>query len=132
MNVPPRLRKAALPGWLTLPTAMSRRAAGPTVLTRFSTFPLVLTHLNPPVVLTTADLLTCEARLDRPGGQGGHSQSGCPPTVFKAMRAGVESLLVFSTGTSLALLQISQRACATDASWLPTLERGNDWWSVKR
>ncbi|HEV2966696.1 MAG TPA: hypothetical protein VG009_01240, partial [Candidatus Dormibacteraeota bacterium] len=57
-----RLRKAALRELTNAPDGEVERlvATGGTA----SNLPMVLTRRNPPPVLTTADLLTCEARLD--------------------------------------------------------------------
>ncbi len=87
----------------------------------------MLTHRNPPSVLTTADLLTCEARLDRGRAAKVATAVGLPPNRVKAMRAGVEALLLFLDWYGLALLQISREGLR-HGMLLAYLERGNDWW----
>src|ERR1700680_4125008 len=65
--------------------------------------PLVLAARNPPAVLTTADLLACEARLDgAPAAEVGESV-GLPANRIKAMRAGVEALLLLLDWYGLGL-----------------------------
>src|SRR5712664_437796 len=92
-----------------------------------SNLPLVLTHRNPPSVLTTADLLACEGRLD--GGRAAEVAKvvGLPPNRVKAMRAGIEALLLFLDWYGLAVLQISHEGLR-HGMLLAYLERGNDWW----
>jgi len=120
-----RLRKAALRELAHAPDGEVERlvATGGTA----SNLPLVLTHRNPPSVLTTADLLTCEARLDRGRAAKVATAVGLPPNRVKAMRAGVEALLLFLDWYGLALLQISHEGLR-HGMLLAYLERGNDWW----
>ena len=92
-----------------------------------SNLPLVLTHRNPPSVLTTADLLTCEARLDAGRATDVARGVGLPANRVKAMRAGVEALLLFLDWYGLALLQISHEGLR-HGMLLAYLERGNDWY----
>jgi exopolyphosphatase/pppGpp-phosphohydrolase len=120
-----RLRKAALRELAHAPDGEVERlvATGGTA----SNLPLVLTHRNPPSVLTTADLLTCEARLDRGRAAKVATAFGLPANRVKAMRAGVEALLLFLDWYGLALLQISHEGLR-HGMLLAYLERGNDWW----
>src|SRR6202171_5990027 len=92
-----------------------------------SHLPPVLTHRNAPSVLTTADLLTCEARLD--GGRAVEVARalGLPTNRVKAMRAGIEALLLFLDWYGLALLQVSHQGLR-HGMLLAYLERGKDWW----
>src|SRR2546430_9491431 len=81
-----RLRRAAL---RELPHAPEREverlvATGGTA----SNLPVVLTRRNPPAVLTTADLLACEARLDRHRARHVATLVRLPPNRVKAMRGG--------------------------------------------
>jgi exopolyphosphatase/pppGpp-phosphohydrolase len=92
-----------------------------------SNLPLVLTRRNPPSVLTTADLLACEARLDRGRASEVAQSVGLPPNRVKAMRAGIEALLLFLDWYGLAVLQISHEGLR-HGMLLAYLERGNDWW----
>jgi exopolyphosphatase / guanosine-5'-triphosphate,3'-diphosphate pyrophosphatase len=120
-----RLRRTALRELARAPDGEVERlvATGGTA----SNLPLVLTHRNPPPVLTTADLLRCEARLD------GHRAAvvakavGLPVSRVKAMRAGIEALLLFLDWYGLALLQISHEGLR-HGMLLAYLEKGNDWW----
>jgi exopolyphosphatase/guanosine-5'-triphosphate,3'-diphosphate pyrophosphatase len=120
-----RLRKAALRELAHAPDGEVERlvATGGTA----SNLPLVLTHRNPPSVLTTADLLTCEARLDRGRAAKVATAVGLPANRVKAMRAGIEALLLFLDWYGLALLQISHEGLR-HGMLLSYLERGNDWW----
>jgi exopolyphosphatase/pppGpp-phosphohydrolase len=52
---------------------------------------------------------------------------GLPANRVKAMRAGVEALLLFLDWYGLALLQISHEGLR-HGMLLAYLERGNDWW----
>jgi exopolyphosphatase / guanosine-5'-triphosphate,3'-diphosphate pyrophosphatase len=120
-----RMRKAALRELTHAPDGEVERlvATGGTA----SNLPMVLTHRNPPSVLTTADLLTCEARLDRRRATEVAGTIGLPPNRVKAMRAGVEVLLLFLDWYGLALLQISHEGLR-HGMLLSYLERGNEWW----
>jgi exopolyphosphatase/guanosine-5'-triphosphate,3'-diphosphate pyrophosphatase len=120
-----RLRRAALRELTQAPDGDIERlvATGGTA----SNLPLVLTNRNPPSVLTTADLLTCEARLD--GGRAAEVAKSVklPPSRVKAMRAGVEALLLLLDWYGLAVLHISHQGLR-HGMLLAYLERGNDWW----
>jgi exopolyphosphatase/pppGpp-phosphohydrolase len=120
-----RLRKAALRELVHAPDGDVERlvATGGTA----SNLPLVLTHRNPPPVLTTADLLTCEGRLDRARATEVAQAVKLPPSRIKAMRAGVEALLLLLDWYGLAVLQISHQGLR-QGMLLAYLERGNDWW----
>jgi exopolyphosphatase/guanosine-5'-triphosphate,3'-diphosphate pyrophosphatase len=120
-----RLRRAALRELAHAPDGEVERlvATGGTA----SNLPLVLTHRNPPSVLTTADLLACEARLDRGRATEVAQAVGLPPNRVKAMRAGIEALLLFLDWYGLAVLQISHEGLR-HGMLLAYLERGNDWW----
>jgi exopolyphosphatase/guanosine-5'-triphosphate,3'-diphosphate pyrophosphatase len=120
-----RLRKAALRELTHAPDGDVERlvATGGTA----SNLPLVLTHRNPPPVLTTADLLTCEGRLDGDRAAQVAKSIKLPPSRVKAMRAGVEALLLLLDWYGLAVLQISHQGLR-HGMLLAYLERGNDWW----
>jgi exopolyphosphatase/guanosine-5'-triphosphate,3'-diphosphate pyrophosphatase len=120
-----RMRKAALRELTHAPDADAQRlvATGGTA----SNLPLVLSRRKPPSVLTTADLLTCESRLD-----GGRAASVArkvqlPPNRVKAMRAGLEELLLLLDWYGLALLHISHEGLR-HGMLLAYLEHGEDWW----
>jgi exopolyphosphatase / guanosine-5'-triphosphate,3'-diphosphate pyrophosphatase len=120
-----RMRKSALRELVQAPDGDVERlvATGGTA----SNLPLVLTRRNPPAVLTTADLLTCEARLDRRRAAEVAATIGLPTNRVRAMRAGVEVLLLFLDWYGLAVLQISHEGLR-HGMILAYLERGNDWW----
>ncbi|HEY1420084.1 MAG TPA: hypothetical protein VGG90_05170 [Candidatus Dormibacteraeota bacterium] len=120
-----RLRKAALRELTQAPDGEVERlvATGGTA----SNLPLVLSRRNPPTVLTTADLLACEVRLDR--GRAGKvaSELGLEPNRVKAMRAGIEELLLFLDWYGLAVLQISHEGLR-HGMLLEYLARPESWW----
>ncbi len=120
-----RLRRAALRELARAPDGEVERlvATGGTA----SNLPLVLTHRNPPPVLTTADLLNCEARLDGDRAAVVARAVGLPVNRVKAMRAGIEALLLFLDWYGLALLQISHEGLR-HGMLLAYLEKGSDWW----
>jgi exopolyphosphatase/pppGpp-phosphohydrolase len=89
--------------------------------------PLVLSRRNPPTVLTTADLLTCESRLDAGKAAGVASKLQLPANRVKAMRAGVEVLLLLLDWYGLAVLHVSHEGLR-HGMLLAHLEHGDDWW----
>jgi exopolyphosphatase/pppGpp-phosphohydrolase len=78
-------------------------------------------------VLTTADLLACEARLDGQKAARVAAEVGLPVNRIRAMRAGVEALLLFLDWYGLALLHVSHEGLR-HGMLLAYLERGEDWW----
>jgi exopolyphosphatase/guanosine-5'-triphosphate,3'-diphosphate pyrophosphatase len=120
-----RLRKAALRELAHAPDAEVDRlvATGGTA----GNLPQVLSRRSPPQVLTTASLLTCEARLDRGRASEVAKLVQLPANRVKAMRAGVEVLLLLLDWYGLALLQVSH-AGVRQGMLLAYLERGNEWW----
>jgi len=120
-----RLRKAAIRELAHAPDGDVERlvATGGTA----SNLPVVLSKHNPPKVLTTADLLQCEARLDAGRAADLARKLDLPANRIKAMRAGVEALLLFLDWYGLALLHISHQGLR-HGMLLAYLERGEDWW----
>ncbi|MHB8587775.1 MAG: Ppx/GppA family phosphatase [Candidatus Dormibacteraceae bacterium] len=120
-----RMRKAALRELTHAPDGEVERlvATGGTA----SNLPLVLTRHKPPPVLTTADLLTCEARLDGRRASEVAGTIGLPANRVRAMRAGIEVLLLFLDWYGLALLQISHEGLR-HGMILASVDRGKDWW----
>jgi len=120
-----RLRKAALRELLRAPDGDVERlvATGGTA----SNLPGVLARRNPPHVLTTADILACEARLDRHRALQIAGAVGLPANRVKAMRGGVEALLLLLDWFGLALLHVSHEGLR-HGMLLAYLERGGDWW----
>ncbi len=120
-----RMRKAALRELTHAPDGDVQRlvATGGTA----SNLPLVLAKRNPPGVLTTADLLVCEGRLDARRAAEVALKVGLPPNRVKAMRAGVEALLLLLDWYGLALLHVSHQGLR-HGMLLAYLERGEEWW----
>src|SRR6202165_300810 len=120
-----RLRRAALRELAQAPDGDVERlvATGGTA----SNLPAVLARRNPPLVLTTADLLTCEARRDGHKAARVAAEVGLPVSRIRAMRAGVEALLLFLDWYGLALLHVSHEGLR-HGMLLAYLERGEDWW----
>jgi exopolyphosphatase/guanosine-5'-triphosphate,3'-diphosphate pyrophosphatase len=120
-----RMRRAALRELARAPDGDVERlvATGGTA----SNLPMVLTRRNPPSVLTTADLLVCEGRLDARRAAEVAKKVGLPPNRVKAMRAGVEALLLFLDWYGLAVLHISHEGLR-HGMLLAYLERGEEWW----
>src|SRR5437763_286172 len=69
--------------------------------------PGVIARRNAPHVLTSADILTCEARLDRHRALQVAGAVGLPANRVKARRGGVEGLLLLLAWLGLALLYVS-------------------------
>jgi exopolyphosphatase/guanosine-5'-triphosphate,3'-diphosphate pyrophosphatase len=120
-----KLRRAALRELAQAPDGDVERlvATGGTA----SNLPSILARRNPPTVLTTADLLTCEARLDGQRARHLATQYGLPANRVKALRAGVEALLLLLDWYGLALLHVSHEGLR-HGMLLAFLERGGDWW----
>jgi len=120
-----RLRRAALRELAHAPDGEVERlvATGGTA----SNLPLLMTRRNPPTVLTTADLLTCEARLDGARAARVAEVVGLPANRVRAMRAGVEALLLLLDWYGLAVFQISVEGLR-HGMLLAYLATGEDWW----
>jgi len=120
-----RLRQAALRELTRAPDEEVERlvATGGTA----SNLPVVLAKRNPPWVLTTADILTCESRLDRRRARQVAASTGLPANRVKAMRGGVEALLLLLDWFGLALLHVSHEGLR-HGMLLAYLERGGNWW----
>jgi exopolyphosphatase/guanosine-5'-triphosphate,3'-diphosphate pyrophosphatase len=120
-----RMRKAALRELARAPDGEVERlvATGGTA----SNLPFVLARRNPPSVLTTTDLLACEGRLDAGRAARVAAKVALPPNRVKALRAGVEVLLLFLDWYGLAVLQISHEGLR-HGMLLAYLAHGEDWW----
>jgi exopolyphosphatase/pppGpp-phosphohydrolase len=120
-----RLRKAALRELTRAPDGDVERmvATGGTA----SNLPAVLARRNPPQVLTTADILACETRLDRGRAKTVAQDVSLPPSRVKAMRGGVEELLLLLDWFGLALLHVSHEGLR-HGMLLAYLQRGEDWY----
>lgn len=120
-----RLRRAALRELAQAPDGEVERlvATGGTA----SNLPAILARRNPPAVLTTADLLTCETRLDGHRASQLTTRFGLPASRIKALRAGVEALLLLLDWYGLALLHVSHEGLRHGMQ-LAYLEHGENWW----
>jgi exopolyphosphatase/guanosine-5'-triphosphate,3'-diphosphate pyrophosphatase len=120
-----RLRKAALRELANAPDAEVERlvATGGTA----TNLPHVLTKRNPPNVLTTADLLTCESRLDSGRAADVAAKFQLPANRVKAMRAGIEVLLLLLDWYGLAVLHVSHQGLR-HGMLHAYLEHGDNWW----
>jgi exopolyphosphatase/guanosine-5'-triphosphate,3'-diphosphate pyrophosphatase len=120
-----RLRRAALRELARAPEGEVERlvATGGTA----SNLPLVLSRRNPPAVLTTEDLLHCESRLDRAKAADVSLATGLPRGRVKAMRGGVEALLLFLDWYGLALLHVSHEGLR-HGMLLAFLADQEGWW----
>lgn len=92
-----------------------------------SNLPLVLAKRNPPSVLTTADLLECEKRLDQARAAEVSTRVKLPASRVKAMRAGVEELLLLLDWYGLAVLHISHQGLR-HGMLLAYLKSSDGWW----
>ena len=119
------MRKAALRELTQAPDGEVERlvATGGTA----SNLPLVLTRRNPPTVMTTADLLACEARLDHGRASNVAAGLGLEANRVKAMRAGLEALLLFLDWYGLSVLHVSHEGLR-HGMLLAYLAHGDDWW----
>ena len=91
-----------------------------------SNLPAVLARRNPPSVLTSDDLLHCEKRLDGASALEVAEKVRLPVNRVKAMRAGVEVLLLMLDWYGLAVLHISHEGLR-HGMLLAYLERGDAW-----
>jgi len=120
-----RMRRAALRELAQAPDGEVERmvATGGTA----SNLPLVLAKRNPPSVLTTADLLQCEKRLDEDRAADVSARVKLPVNRVKAMRAGVEELLLLLDWYGLAVLHISHQGLR-HGMLLAYLKSPDSWW----
>src|ERR1700756_2549816 len=120
-----KLRRAALRELAGAPDGDVERlvATGGTA----SNLPSILARRNPPAVLTTQDLLTCERRLDGKRARHLATQFSLPASRIKALRAGVEALLLLLDWYGLALLHVSHEGLRHGMQ-IAYLEHGEDWW----
>jgi exopolyphosphatase/pppGpp-phosphohydrolase len=120
-----RLRRAALREVARAPDGEVERlvATGGTA----SNLPFLLARRNPPLVLTTEDLLRCESRLDRDRSSEVGRAVALPPNRVRAMRAGIEAMLLFLDWYGLSLLHISHEGLR-HGMLLAFLAGKEDWW----
>jgi exopolyphosphatase / guanosine-5'-triphosphate,3'-diphosphate pyrophosphatase len=121
------LRRAALDALAGAPEAAAEKlvATGGTA----SNLPQVLSRQAPPQHLTVDALLTAAERLDaRPAAEVA-ARSGLPEARVRALRAGVEILLLLLDFYGLHSLHVSHQGLR-HGMLLAYLERGDDWWLV--
>jgi len=92
-----------------------------------SNLPLVLSHANPPLVLTTAALLTAAERLDAAPAAVVAARVGLPEARVRAMRGGVELLLLLLDFYGLDRFHVSHEGLR-QGMLLAWLDQGEDWW----
>ena len=92
-----------------------------------SNLPAILARRKPPPVLTTADLLTCETRLDGQRARQLAVRYALPANRIRALRAGVEALLLLLDWYGLTLLHVSHEGLR-HGMVLAYLEKGENWW----
>jgi exopolyphosphatase/guanosine-5'-triphosphate,3'-diphosphate pyrophosphatase len=131
LSDPPRfgereaLRAAAVPEVRRAPECEAQRLVmtGGTA----SHLPQVLSKRNPPMVLTTAALLTAAERLDAgPAGEIAPRYE-LPPARVRALRGGVELLLLLLDFYGLDRFHVSH-AGLRQGMILAHEQRGDDWW----
>jgi exopolyphosphatase/guanosine-5'-triphosphate,3'-diphosphate pyrophosphatase len=120
-----RLRRAALRELARAPECEAERLVmtGGTA----SNLPRVVSRRNPPPFLTTADLLTAEARLDGQPAREVARKYGLPEARIKALRGGVEIILLMLDWCGLDRFYVSH-AGLRHGMLLAYLERGESWW----
>jgi exopolyphosphatase/pppGpp-phosphohydrolase len=92
-----------------------------------SNLPLVISSQRPPSVLTTEALLSAAGRLDSAPADALAPRLGLPPARVRALRGGVELLLLVLDFYGLDRFQVS-RAGLRQGMILAWLERGDEWW----
>jgi exopolyphosphatase / guanosine-5'-triphosphate,3'-diphosphate pyrophosphatase len=131
LSDPPRpeerraLRQAALPVLRRAPESDAERlvVTGGTA----SNLPLVLATSSPPEVLTTQALLAAEERLDAAPAADLARRLGLEDARVRALRAGVEILLLLLDYYGLHSLHVSHEGLR-HGMILAWLEKGEDWW----
>jgi exopolyphosphatase/guanosine-5'-triphosphate,3'-diphosphate pyrophosphatase len=119
------LRAAALPIVRRAPESDAERL----VVTGGTTgnLPLVLSRASPPALLTTQALLAAETRLDSAPAAELAQRFGLPASRVRALRGGVEILLLLLDYYGLHAAHVSHEGLR-HGMLLAWLERGDDWW----
>jgi exopolyphosphatase/guanosine-5'-triphosphate,3'-diphosphate pyrophosphatase len=92
-----------------------------------SNLPLVLSAQRPPPILTTEALLLAAAQLDAGPSEVVAERIGLPPARVRALRGGVELLLLLLDFYGLDRFHVSH-AGLRHGMLLAYLDRGEDWW----
>ncbi len=122
-----QLRRAAVAALAQAPDAESEKlvVTGGTA----ATLPLVLSRKSPPMILTVRDLLEAERRLDAAPAAVVAMSAGVPEKRVRAMRAGVEVLLLLLDWSGLDRLHVSHEGLR-HGMLLRYLEVGDRWWQM--
>lgn len=121
------LRAAALPVLHRAPESDAERmvVTGGTA----SNLPLLLSAASPPPLLSTQALLTAEARLDATPARELAQRTGLEETRVRALRGGVEILLLLLDYYGLHAVQVSHEGLR-QGMLLAWLEKGERWWET--
>jgi exopolyphosphatase / guanosine-5'-triphosphate,3'-diphosphate pyrophosphatase len=92
-----------------------------------SNLPLVISPQRPPTVLDTEALLTAVERLDREAAAAVAERTGVPEARVRALRGGVEILLLLLDFYGLDRIHVSHEGLR-HGMLLAYLQRGEDWW----
>jgi exopolyphosphatase/pppGpp-phosphohydrolase len=92
-----------------------------------SNLPLVISPQRPPTMLDTEALLTAVERLDREPAAAVAGRTGVPEARVRALRGGVEILLLLLDFYGLDRVHVSHEGLR-HGMLLAYLERGEDWW----
>jgi len=122
-----RLREAAVAALRKAPDCTPEKlvATGGTA----TNLPLLLAAESPPSVLTSEALLEVQRRLDAGPGAAIARRSGLGEGRVRALRGGVEILLLLLDFYGLRALHVSHEG-VRHGMLLAYLERGEDWWLV--
>lgn len=120
-----RLRRAALATLENAPECDAEKlvATGGTA----STLPIVLSRRRPPPLLSSMALLAAEERLDLQPASRLARSLGIPAARVKALRGGVEILLLLLDFYGLDTVHVSHEGLR-HGMLLEYLRRGEDWW----
>ncbi len=120
-----RLRRAALRELTRAPECEAERLVmtGGTA----SNLARIVSRRSPPPLLTTADLLTADARLDEHPAKEVARRYGLPEARVRALRGGVEIILLMLDWYGLDRFHVSH-AGLRHGMLLAYLERGEKWW----
>jgi exopolyphosphatase/guanosine-5'-triphosphate,3'-diphosphate pyrophosphatase len=120
-----RLRAAAVGGIREVPSSQASKlvATGGTA----TNLPLVVSRDEPPHLLSASDLLVAARRLDRGPAVDLGAAFGLPEARVRALRAGIEILLLLLDHYGLDSLHVSNEGLR-HGMLLAYLRCGDDWW----
>ena len=96
-----------------------------------SNLPLVISSQSPPTVLDTRTLLKVAERLDERPAAELAERTGLPEARVRALRGGVEILLLLLDFYGLDRVHVSHEGLR-HGMLLTYLEKGDDWWQEAR